>query len=278
MSNSADVKQRHNKRKRPLTDDQKLALIGRLRIGDLNTLFQYRYRSTVYPDDDDGRHSLSIILHHYARNNPMKVPKIIKAHAPWMPQDEIDELLQAIADKPKSWHAKTLGIELNFTPSEWRELRLRTIAPVNMTKEERRQDARLRNRGRMRAKRRFEEQRMPRIKYEVSSKTKTQPWKAAGMSRRTWYRHGQPSVAQVCSNKDREYNAHTCANRGAAKKEGGAARLVLPSRPSGSTQSTKKDARSGQNGYVVPTKRGSEKRLLSVEHCRSTRAEGEAPQ
>jgi hypothetical protein len=134
------VRQRPNKRKRPLTQDQKLALIGRLRIGDLNTLFLHRYRSTVYPDDDDGRHSLSIILHHYARNNPMKVTKIIKAHAPWMPQNEIDELLTAIADKPKSWHAKTIGIELNFTPSEWRELRLRTIAPVDMTKEERRRD------------------------------------------------------------------------------------------------------------------------------------------
>ena len=155
-------------RKRLLTEEQRLALVGRLRIGDLNKLFRDRYGGNVYPDDDDGRHSLMILLQHYARNNPLKVMKIIKLRAPWMPQDEIDELLGEIADNPRSWRSKTLGRELNFTGSEWRRLRLRTIAPINMTKAERDQDTKLRKRQRMRIKRRIQEGRTPRAEYEAN--------------------------------------------------------------------------------------------------------------
>ena len=115
-----------------------------------------------------------IMLHHYARNNPLKVARIIKIHAPWMLQDEIDEMLEDIANNPRSWRSKTLGRELNFTAPEWRELRLRTIAPVDMTKAERDQDTRLRKRQRMRLKRRVQENRThahygwPRARAELS--------------------------------------------------------------------------------------------------------------
>ena len=71
-----------------------------------------------------------------------------------MPQDEIDEMLENIGDNPRSWRAKTLGRELNFTGAEWRLLRLRTITPIDMTPAERDQDTRLRKRQRMRLKRR----------------------------------------------------------------------------------------------------------------------------
>jgi hypothetical protein len=204
--------------KRPLTQEQKLALVGRLRIGDLNKLFRDRYGGNVYPDDDDGRHSLMILLQHYARNNPLKVMKIIEFRAPWMPQDEIDELLGEIADNPRSWRAKTLGRELNFTGSEWRRLRLRTIAPINMTKAERDQDTRLRKRQRMRIKRR-EENRTPRAAWLAASKSRTKPWIAAGFHcRRTWERHGKPAVSQVCAHKDKSIR-HTPATKPNRRQE-----------------------------------------------------------
>jgi hypothetical protein len=101
---------------------------------------------------------------------------------------------------------KTLGHELNFTGAEWRELRLRTIAPIDMTKEERDQDTGLRKRQRMRLKRRKED-RIPRAVYEANSLTRTKPWETLGMKRRTWYLHGKPTpsapVAQVCAHESK---------------------------------------------------------------------------
>ena len=58
--------------------EQRQTLIGRSHVGDLNKLFNHRYGGAVYPDDDDGRHSLMIMLHHYARNNPLRVMKIME--------------------------------------------------------------------------------------------------------------------------------------------------------------------------------------------------------
>jgi hypothetical protein len=55
--------------------------IGKQRIGDLNNLFTWRYRgnreSYVFPDDDAGLEDLKILLHHYALNNPLAMPRII---------------------------------------------------------------------------------------------------------------------------------------------------------------------------------------------------------
>ena len=215
------------RKRQRLTEEQKLALIGRLRIGDLNKLFQHRYHGDIYPDDDDGRHSLMIMPHHYARNNPLKVPSIIKDHAPWMPQDEIDEMLQEIADKPRSWRSKTLGRELNFTGAEWRRLRLRTIAPVDMTKAERDQDTRLRKRQRMRLKRRVED-RTPRAEWLATSKSRTKPWIAAGIGRTKWYelqrRHDGNSDGQVCAHKTRTYDTHLSASHTKPIRRGRAVR------------------------------------------------------
>ena len=55
-------------------------------LGDLNKLLARRYASNresyVFPDDDAGLEDLKILLHHYALNNPLAMPRIIELHAP----------------------------------------------------------------------------------------------------------------------------------------------------------------------------------------------------
>jgi hypothetical protein len=84
-------------------------------------------------------------------------------------------------------------------------LRLRTIAPIDMTKEERRQDSQTRHRERMHDKR-MRAGVPTRQQYLAKNHlSRTRPWEAAGMSKATWYRKGKPmpdlAVRQVCSNK-----------------------------------------------------------------------------
>jgi hypothetical protein len=80
-----------------------------------------------------------------------------------------------------------MGRLQRVSKTEWQHLDLRTIAPTDMTTEERRQERRLRNRLRMRFRRRTE-RRKPRAEYLATSKSHTKPWLAAGISRAKWYR------------------------------------------------------------------------------------------
>ena len=117
--------------------ERKNRAIGTQRIGDLNRLFSRRYggsrESYAFPDDDAGLEDLKILLHHYALNNPLAMPRIIKLRAPWMNKAAAARLLEQIEAFPQKWRADTLGQKLNPTGAEWRILRLRTIAPVDMT-------------------------------------------------------------------------------------------------------------------------------------------------
>ena len=79
---------------------------------------------------------LKILLDHYALNNPLAIPRIIKRRAPWADSQKLQDELSAYG--PRKYKAGPLGKLLGFTGAEWRVLRLRTIAPIDMTKEERR--------------------------------------------------------------------------------------------------------------------------------------------
>jgi hypothetical protein len=173
--------------------ERKNRSIGKQRIGDLNKLFAYRYggrRETyVFPDDDAGLEDLKILLHHYSLNNPLAIPRIIKNRAPWANAQRLQEEIDAY---PRKWRTNTLGRLLRVTGAEWRMLRLRTIAPIDMTKEERRAYSRQLYRERRRAKLR----QVSRAEYLAANYlSRTRPWEAEGISRRTWERrpsHGSP--------------------------------------------------------------------------------------
>ena len=124
------------------TIERRNRAIGKQRIGDLNKLFAHRYRARredyIFPDDDAGQEDLKILLHHYALNNPLAMPRIIKMRAPWV--QDASGLLAQIDTYPRKWRSETLGKLLRVTAAEWRALRLRTISPIDMTTEERRQE------------------------------------------------------------------------------------------------------------------------------------------
>ena len=79
-----------------------------------------------------------------------------------------------------------MGILVNFTGAEWRHLGVRTVTPVDMTEEERKDFNRIRRNGRRRKKRRLNGMKT-RPEY-LAAASIGEPWKAERISRRTWYR------------------------------------------------------------------------------------------
>jgi hypothetical protein len=203
--------------------------IGKLRIGDLNKLFAYRYggdrENYVFPNDDAGLEDLKILLHHYALNNPLAMTRIIRLRAPWL--RDASGLLAQIDAFPMKWRAGTLGRSLNLRGAEWRALRLRTIGPVDMTKMERMAYSQALARERKKAKRRAEGRLVRQEWLARNSLSRTKPWVAEGVSRRTWER--RRAVTQVRHNKDCLMERHTCVSGGGAESQ---RRWVAERRPS----------------------------------------------
>jgi hypothetical protein len=165
-------------------------IVGQIRIGDLNKLFALRYGNGpsdcgwTFPDDDAGLEDLKILIHTYRWTNPLSMPRIIRLRAPWA---DVQAILDEVDAYPRSWKSATLGQLLNFGGGEWRRLRTRTVAPVDMTAEDRRDFSRILANGQRRAKRARRGMKT-RAEYEANSLSRTKPWVAEGISRRTWYR------------------------------------------------------------------------------------------
>ena len=163
-------------------------IVGKIRIGDLNKIFAERYgdgrEDWQFPDDDSGLEDLKILIHTYRWTNPLKMPRIIQLRAPWA---DAQVILDEVDAYPRSWKSATLGQLLNFGGKEWRRLRTRTVTPVDMTTEDRRNFSRILSNGQRRAKRARSGMKT-RAEYEANSLSKTKPWVAEGISRRTWYR------------------------------------------------------------------------------------------
>ena len=189
-------------------------MVGKIRIGALNRVFGYRYgRGTkviedrvfvdtdyVFPDDDAGLEDLKILLHHYAWSNPLAVPRILKMRAPWAGHNRATSIIEEIFTYPRGWRSETLGKVLRFTGAEWKLLRVRTIAPIDMSKEDRRaysQELAVRRRRIQRGQQRRDQY------LAQNSLSRMKPWLALGISRSEWYRQGKPTLAQVSEHKDK---------------------------------------------------------------------------
>lgn len=146
-------------------------IVGKIRIGALNKIFAGRYggrEAWTFPDDDAGREDLRILLDHYHWTNPLNAPRILKLRAPWMSENEAEGVLSHVEAFPRKYRSATLGNLLRFTGAEWRRWRVRTIAPIDMSAEERRQDHKICNRRKVRAERRKAGMK-PRAEYEAKS-------------------------------------------------------------------------------------------------------------
>jgi hypothetical protein len=163
--------------------------ISSLRINELNRLFTARYGHTL-PDDDAGRDDILVMAHHLARcpgEVGRRIRNWIELHAPWMASDMAAQIIRLVTSNPIKWRADTLAQRVRLTEAERRQLGIRTIGSIDMTREERKKARRLRQRQRDLARRRAQGAR-PRAEYEANSISRSKPWMAHGISRRTWYR------------------------------------------------------------------------------------------
>ena len=105
MSDVADTLERF---KRHL--EKQNIILGKLRVGDLNKLFAYRYRgrreSYVFPDDDFGLEDLKILIHTYAWTNPLKMARVIALRAPWA---QVDKIIEEITTYPRKFTSPHLS-------------------------------------------------------------------------------------------------------------------------------------------------------------------------
>src|SRR5262249_6734019 len=184
------------------------AVLPRWRVGDLTGFIRHRYGPTL-PDDDAGRDDLNELLLPVSlrvKSPALVMRNTIETWAPWMTAEEAYSVIQQIERTPpklRNRTAKDLGQRLNLTNAEREHLRVWTIAPVDMTADQRaawlRQKKRQRDRLRLQRKRRAAGIRS-RTVYLANSLSKQKPWLAEGTSRASWYRRQkmrQP-VRQVC--------------------------------------------------------------------------------
>jgi hypothetical protein len=81
------------------------------------------------------------------------------------------------------WKTQELGDHMNLTEADRQRIGIRTIGAIDMTPAERKQQRKLRDKERKCAGRRAKG-----AKPHEESKSRTKPWLADGISRRTWYR------------------------------------------------------------------------------------------
>jgi hypothetical protein len=180
--------------------DARQEIIRRLRLGNLRTLFRHRW-GPVLPDDDAGREDLRELLLPISvgPNAAIKMERAIEVWAPWMARDEATQIIDDINLTP-IWHRKptasALGQRLLLTNAERERLRVWSIAAHDMTPEQAAEHRRAKERARKRRYRRSRGSK-PRAEYEAASLSRTKPWLALGISRRTWYRRVGTSASAL---------------------------------------------------------------------------------
>jgi hypothetical protein len=176
---------RYRNGKKPLS-------MAALRCAQLNRLWTDRY-GAVLPDDDAGRADARIMAHHLAGvsgDQRSRVTSWLSVWAPWMPENELALLLEAVIAKPLRWRADKLAARLNLREADRARLGITTIGAVDMTKAER-EAARKARKGQAKRERRRKQGAKPRAEYLAAAAERTKPWAAEGVSRRTWYRRNR---------------------------------------------------------------------------------------
>ncbi len=154
-----------------------------LRLAEMERLFAHRYGCTL-PDDDAGRDDLELALHHIAGAGIDVAHRCVswaRLWAPWMSKDAAKALAEQVIASLLHFRAAPLGRRLRLTKAERAVLKIRTIRAIDATEAPAQRKRRL-DRDR-KAKQRAEAR---AARPEPISRTK--PWEAEGISRRTWYR------------------------------------------------------------------------------------------
>jgi len=159
-----------------------------LRLAELTKLYDHRYSRMYLPESDHTLMLVRIMAHHMASlpNSDRRIQAYVLTCANWLPLKEMERLIREVMECPLRWRATKLGWKLRLTDAERTALKIKTIAPYDMT------PAQL-------AARRKQRQRLASAKYrqrkakERAPKPPT-PWAIAGISRATWYRQNKPET------------------------------------------------------------------------------------
>jgi hypothetical protein len=178
----------------------KWEMLRRVRLGNLRKLLRARC-GPVLPDDDPGREYLHELLLAISSSPhaSIKMQNAIDVWAPWLNQQEADRMIERINRTPirqRMPTARQLGERLHLTNGERERFKLWTIAPYHMGKQELLAQRRAKAKARMRLSRQLRGIH-PRAEYEATSLSRSKPWLAAGLSRRTWYRRRGTSPCAV---------------------------------------------------------------------------------
>jgi hypothetical protein len=179
---------RYRKRREPV-------FMAPIRVAEINRFFIDKYQGLL-PDDDAGRDDARVMLDHLAMmsgNQPARMNAWLRLWAPWMPADEVTNLITNVIAKPIKRKADTLGARLGLREADRTRLRITTVGSVDVTKAEREAARRVRKRQAKQEKRRAKGT-LTRQEYEQRAINRAKPWIAAGISRRTWYRRQSKST------------------------------------------------------------------------------------
>ncbi|HMF21068.1 MAG TPA: hypothetical protein VKG24_02955 [Pseudolabrys sp.] len=156
-----------------------------LRVRDLSALARYRYSDGNYdyelPETEDGYLIALAIITHQRFKSAAWLFMFCHDRAPWLDPREIDRT----ALRPQT--ADALGRELRLTTEVRERLRIRTIGSCDQSRAERAIITKERKRQRDRERRRQGRQRRADW-LAANALSRTRPWEADGVSRRTWER------------------------------------------------------------------------------------------
>lgn len=157
----------------------------------------------VLPDDDFGRDLLYVLACHiWQGGKKCGADAAIAAGAvcwaPWCGSEELEQLIERIAEDPRKWTADELAAELGITIAVRDALGLTTIGAVDLDKAGRARRRAQKSNDR-RTKNRREQGVVPRAQWLAEHcKSKSEPWAPLRMSKSKYYRlglHKAPATA-----------------------------------------------------------------------------------
>jgi hypothetical protein len=155
----------------------------------------YLDRWDELPNNDLGREALWIMANYLARR-PGDVARHIwvwaRQFCPWKDEQELAILIETVVAKPRRFTVDQLGKLLQVTQEERSRLKLTQIGAVGFPRRARKK------RRRELARRREQARRVVNgARPHAQSADRAQPWKAFGISERTWYRRGKPDPSTL---------------------------------------------------------------------------------
>jgi hypothetical protein len=173
-------------------------LLRRLYLGNQRKILDYRYGSwRRLPDDDAGREDLVELL----KLTPEKGRAwLIEECAGWMDATEAESTLDHVNRMPEwqcEWNPKAVGLRQNVTLQLRADLGLWWIHPCDDNGPVSDEAMAEWRKGRKQERDRRRRACKPREAYIAQSLSKTQPWLADSVSRRTWYRRNGTSMRQT---------------------------------------------------------------------------------